>query len=114
MERILRINRLIKEELSNILLKEVDIRSGIIMTLTRVDTSPNMIRSKVYFSVIPEENTEEISKILNSNIYNIQHLLNKKLKMRKVPRIVFVYDKSAGNAGKIEELLEKIEERSND
>lgn len=113
MKRISRVNRVIKEELSKILLKEVDIRKEIIMTLTRVDTSSNMACSKIYFSVIPEENTEEVSQILNSNIYEIQHLLNKKLKMRKVPKIVFVWDKSAGNARRVEELLEKIEERNN-
>jgi ribosome-binding factor A len=111
MGRIPRLNRLIKEELSKIILKEIDIQEGTILTLIRVDTSPDLASSKVYFSVIPEENMEKVFRSLNSEIYEIQHLLNRKLKMRRVPKIIFLPDKNAGNAERVEELLEKIKKK---
>jgi ribosome-binding factor A len=107
-KRIQRLNKVIKEELSNIILKEIDIQEGTILTLIRVDTSPDLVSSKIYFSVIPENNLNEVSKILRSNIYDIQQILNKRLNIRRVPKIVFVYDKNAGNAERVEEILEKI------
>lgn len=110
MKRTVRLNQLIKEELSKIILKEVDFQEGTILTLTKVDTSPDLVSSKVYFSVMPEGKTEDASRSLNSEIYEIQRLLNRKLKIRKVPKINFIYDKGAGKAEKIEEILEKIKE----
>jgi len=107
-KRIPRVNKLIKKELSQIILKEVEFPSGVLVTITRVETTSNLGEAKIYVSVMPEYRSSRVSQILNKQIYEIQQGLNKRLKMRPVPRIRFVKELKAKEAGRIEELLEKI------
>lgn len=107
-DRVLQVNRLIQEELSKIILREVEFPLGVLVTLTRVDTSSNIIESKVYISVMPGNRGEEVFMLLNKQIYFIQQILNKRLRMRPIPKIIFVAEKETVRAGKVEEILEKI------
>ena len=106
--RIPKVNQLIREELSKIIFREIDFEEGVLVTLTRVDAAPNLQQAKIYISTMPAKNAKEALNILGKNIYSIQQMLNKKLRMRPVPRIYFVEEKETVKAGKIEELLEKI------
>lgn len=112
--RIHRVNQLIKKELSQILLKEVDWEVGgwrpkdVLVTVTRVETTPNLRLAKVYVSVMPENQIDKILTILNRQIYELQQEINKRLKMRPVPKIKFLEEKRTSEAGRIEKLLEEI------
>lgn len=106
--RIPQVNQLLKKELGRIILKEIDFPEGVLATLTRLETSSNLIQSKVYVSVIPERMLPEVLKILNGQIYFLQQKLNERLKMRPLPKIIFVEEKATREAGRIEELLEEI------
>lgn len=110
-ERIPRVNQLIKKELGWIMLKEVDFPEGVLVTLTRVEVSPNLIEAKIYISVMPENQSSPVFKILKRQIYFLQQKLNNRLKMRPIPKIQFVEEKSTREAGKIEELLEEIHKK---
>lgn len=112
--RIQKINQLIKKELSQILLKEVDFPKDILVTLTGVETLVNLSGVKVYVSIIPEENIKEIIKILNRNLGQIQQKINKRLKLRIIPKIRFVEEIKTREAARIDELLERVKkEESN-
>lgn len=104
--RILKVNQLIKKELSQILLKEVDFRENVLLTITRVETSPNLIQSKIYLSVLPATQTANVLKSLNKQVYFLQQKLNQRLKMRPTPKIIFLKEKETEKAGKVEEILE--------
>lgn len=107
-KRIERVNQLIKKELSRIILREIDFPDNVLVTLTRVDTSPNLIETKVFLSMMPENRAADILKILNKTIYGIQQALNKRLKMRPIPKIIFYQEKETPKAGRVEEILERI------
>lgn len=109
--RIQRVNQLIKKEFSRILLREMDFPPNILVTVTRVETSANLQETKVYISTIPENQASRILKILNKQIYFLQQRLNRRLEMRPIPRIKFLEEKETKEAGRIEELLEKIKDK---
>lgn len=109
-KRVQRINQLIKKELSQILLKEVDFPKDILVTVTRVETSVDLGSAKVYISAMPEGKASRVIQILNQLIYYLQQRLNKRLEMRPIPRIHFVEEKETKEAGRIEELLEAVKE----
>lgn len=109
--RINRINQLIKEELAQIIFREVEFLPGILVTLTRVETTPNLNESKVYVSVLPEEKKETVFKELKRQIWRLQQLLNKRLRMRPIPKIIFSFEKETAQAGRIEEILEKLKKK---
>ena len=106
-KRIEQVNQLIKKELSQIILREIEFPDNVLVTLTRVDTSSNLTEAKVFLSAIPDNRIKEIMDILNKNIYAIQQSLNKRLIMRPMPRIIFREEKEVREAGRIEEILEK-------
>ena len=110
-ERIQRVNQLIKKEFSQILLREVDFPKDILVTITRVDTSPNLRESKVFISTVPEDKAQRVLKILNQEIYELQQKINRRLKMRPVPRIKFSEERETAEAGRIEEILEKLKSK---
>lgn len=105
--RIPRVNELLKKEVGGILLREVGL-PGVLITITRVETSPALLDAKVYFSVMPEDRTGEVAKILKKEVYGIQQKINKRLKMRPVPKIRFTEERLTKEAGKIEKILEEI------
>lgn len=109
--RIQRVNQLLKREISQIFLREIEFPSGTLVTVTRVESSSNLIQAKVYVSCMPEERASEILRILNQRIYNIQQILNKRLEMRPIPRIKFLEEKETKEAGRIEELLKRVKQQ---
>lgn len=113
MERIHQVNQLIKEEIGRIILKKGDFPENVLVTITRVETTRNLIDSRVYVSVLPENQSPAILKILNRRIFDIQQLLNKRLRMRPIPKIIFVEEKQTVEAGKIEQLLQEIKDQKN-
>ncbi len=111
MERVQRVNQLIKKEFSQLILKEVNFPPDVLVTVTRVESSRNLIQAKVYISVMPENETANVLQILDNLIYDLQQQLNKRLKMRPIPRIIFMKEEKTQEAGRIEELLEKIHQK---
>lgn len=109
-ERIPQVNELLQQELGTILLREFDVPENTLVTLTRVDTAPNLQQAKIYISVMPEEKAKEVLKLLKKEVYEMQQLLNKRLNMRPVPRIEWVLETKTAEAQEIEEILDKIKE----
>lgn len=107
-KRLQKVNQLIKKELSQIILREIEFPAGVLVTITRVESAANLIQAKVFIGVIPEEKILEVLQILNYQIYQLQQKINKRLKMRPVPRLKFLGEKKTGEAGRIEEILEEL------
>ena len=106
-QRILKINKLIKQELGKIIFTDVDFSKNIILTITKVDTSADLRYADVFISVLPDEMDIEIEKKLKESIYFIQGKLNRKLHMKPLPRIRFMIDKSGEYVEKIGKLIEE-------
>ena len=111
MFKIERANMLIKKELSRTILQELDIASSTLVTITRVECATNMFYAKVFISIIPETEQRGILGFLERNVSEIQHKLNKRLKIRPVPRIEFVKEEKTEEAAKIEELLHRARKK---
>src|SRR3989344_5591865 len=107
-KRVLRVNELIKQELNRFFLRELDFALDTLVTITRVDTYSNLIESKVYISVWPETRKADVLAFLKRRVYFIQQELNERLKMRPVPKIIFLAEELTSEAAKIEEVLEKL------
>lgn len=110
--RLQRVNELIQQELGRIILEEVPAIGGsasggdsdVLITVTRVRTSPTLEDAKVWISVFPFKESQYALGELNKKIGAIQHRLNKTLKMRFVPKIFFEIDEAEEKAAKLEEI----------
>ncbi len=108
MWKIEKVNAFIKKELGSIILKELDIFPGILLTITRVECSSSLIEAKVFVSVIPDNKTDEVFGLLKRSIFFLQQKLNKKLRIRPVPKIRFLKETQTAQASSIEKLLKDI------
>jgi len=106
--RLEKINSLLRDEISKIILKDFAFSPEILVTLTRVETSGNLIEAKAYVSVFPEEKSTGILNALQKSVYDIQYKINRTLRQRPIPKIKFVKDEVISHAGKIEGLLSQL------
>ncbi len=106
--RIKKVDALIQKELSKILFRDIGSPQGVFVTITRVESSSNLSEAKIYVSVIPDKKLDKVLEILNRRIYHIQQILNKRLRMRPIPRIEFKKEEKTKKAAQVEELLEKL------
>ena len=104
-----KVNSLLQKEIAAFILNEgLEDLSGL-LTITRAEVSPDLEYAKIYFSVIGQ-NDEAVQAILKRNVYEIQGMLNRRLQMKKVPRIQFAPDHSGEYAQHLTRLLKNIKE----
>lgn len=102
-----RVQELIRRELGTIVTREVDL-TNMIVTFTRVEISSDVNYADIYFVTIPDESSGDALERINKNIFSIQQALNKRLRMRPVPKIRFHIDEGEFEAQKIDEILKGI------
>jgi ribosome-binding factor A len=107
-KRIERVNELVKEEISKIILKEIEFSAGFLVTITRVETSSDLRDANVFVSVLPEKEISSTVDFLNRKAGFLQGKINKLLRMKPIPRLIFVKEKETVQAGRIEELLAEL------
>lgn len=106
--RILKINKQIKKSVNSIILKNLSLKSGVFVTISKVDTSSDLRYTRVFVSVFPEKDFLYVAKTLKKELYLIQKTLNQVLSIKPSPRISFINDFTEVKADKIEKLLKEI------
>jgi ribosome-binding factor A len=102
-----RVGKLIREELSKMILREAELPMAALATITEVVVDKKLEGARVEVSVIPASGEEAVLKELTSKAGYFQHLLLKKINIKPMPRISFVIDHGFENAAKVEKLLEQ-------
>lgn len=108
--RIAKINELIKQQMGEIISRELEIKPGIFLTITKVDTTKDLRYTRIFISTFPERETNYISETLKKETYFLQGKLNKRLFLKVFPRIEFFPDNTELKADKVEKILSKIKE----
>ncbi len=82
---------------------------GRIITVTVVRISPDLSLAKVYLSIFPSENTEEVLQTFLDHRKTIRHELGEKIRhqLRAVPELAFFVDDTLDYVDNIENLLKK-------
>ncbi|MDP1620393.1 MAG: ribosome-binding factor A [Candidatus Moranbacteria bacterium] len=106
--RTIKINELVKQHVNDIILKELSLKSGVFVTIAKVDTTPDLRYTRIFVSVFPEKEIDYVEKTLTKELYHIQGALNKKLHMRPLPKVQFITDLTESKADEIEKLLRQI------
>lgn len=106
----------IKREISYLISHEVkDPRISSLLSVTGVDLSKDYKYAKVYISLFGDDESKENSfKALKSAEGFLSHEVSKRVKLRFTPKLIFLLDNSLDKAMKIDSLIEKIHEDSND
>ena len=106
-DRMRRVNEAVREVLSERIAEGLkDPRIGFV-TVTAVETSPDLRHARVFVSVLGDEHEREASLVgLASSHGYLQGLIGAKLRMKRTPTLEFVYDDSVDRGMRISRLLE--------
>lgn len=100
-----RVSSLIKQELSAIIIKNVEFSAGHLVTITKIEVDKKLEHAKIGISVLPSEGAEKVLNILGKCAGHLQYLLMKRVNIKPLPRIIFEIDRGIEKLAKIEKLL---------
>ena len=107
--RIMRINEEIQKELSSLLRSVKDPRvQNTMISITRVETTPDLRYTKVYVSFLQEEKVKDAMAGLKSAAGWIRRQLGSNLKLRYAPEIVWALDDSITYGAHMLELINSL------
>lgn len=106
-----RLGNVLHREISQILMTEVKDEDLKFVTITKVDLSSDLSYAKVYFTCLDQDKKDKVIKdINNASRYIRSELMRRKIEIRNMPELTFVYDDSIEYGNKIESIIEKIHE----
>jgi ribosome-binding factor A len=102
-----RVNEVIREVLAAAIATELkDPRIGFV-TVTDVDTSPDLRAARVYVSVLgTDEEREDAMKGLRSAHGFLQSRIGSEVRMKRTPTLTFEYDETIERAARLTQMLE--------
>ena len=103
--RIGRINEEIQRELSTLIRSVKDPRVTGMISVTAVDTTPDLKFAKIYISVLDKSDCTQVLKGLKSASGWLRRELGHSLNLRYTPELTFVRDDSIDQGAHILELL---------
>ena len=107
--RILLINEEIQKELSSLLRSVKDPRvQDVMISITRVETTPALRYTKVYVSFLQEEKAADAMKGLKSAAGFLRRQLGSNLRLRYAPEIVWALDDSITYGAKMLNLINSL------
>jgi ribosome-binding factor A len=108
--RMRKVNELLREVIAEAVSELKDPGLGFI-TITGVDTSPDLRIAFVYYSVLgTDEEVAETAAALERATPRIQSVTGRQISMKYTPKLTFRLDPSIGEGLKIDRLLHNLEE----
>src|SRR5688572_6998711 len=105
------IGELLRRQLSMVLMDEGPyIFEKALVTVTRVNISPDLQNAKVYLSVFNTENKQEVMLSLEENLHRLRFALANKVgkQLRRIPELQFFLDESLDEYFKMNQLFAKL------
>ncbi len=110
-KRAIRVGELLKEEISQIVLREMkDPRIGFV-SVTDVEVSGDLRHAKVFISVYgsDKEKKETLEGLQQAQGF-VRKLVGERVKIHHTPEIIFRYDDSIENGVHISEIIKDLKE----
>ena len=95
-------------EISQIIHDEIKDPNIKFVTITDCDITNDLSYAKVYFTVLNRDYLDDTLKALNKASDFIELQLSKKIEIRKMPQISFLYDESIEYGERIEQKIKEI------
>jgi ribosome-binding factor A len=106
-----RVGDAIRDELSQMIARNVHDPGIGFLTLTRVKVTPDLQMARVYYTTLGDDAARrETGKALKRASPFLRRQLGQRLRLRRVPELEFFYDESIAHADRVERILHELEE----
>ena len=104
-----RVGGQVQKELSDLLQKEIRDPRLDSVTIIRVSVTDDLRSARIYFSVAEgEERKVNALAGFNSASWYLRRKLSRRLELRHIPELEFLYDESFDRAARVEKVLKTI------
>jgi ribosome-binding factor A len=103
-KRVAQINQGLRQELANILNKELELKNTLI-TVSYVNCSDDLNYAQVGVSVLPDKLAGTALRALRAKSGQIAKALQKRTTIRKIPKITWVLDATEREASIVEQVI---------
>jgi ribosome-binding factor A len=105
--RLLRVNELLKRELSTIITRDMSF-DDVLVTVNTVDVTPDLRNAHVFVSVLGKGSHKGVIAKLDDNRVLLQRELMKSVVLKYTPHLVFRLDESIERGARVFKILEEI------
>jgi ribosome-binding factor A len=104
-----KISRLIQKEMGELLQQSAQLFPGAMITVTRVNVTPDLSLARVNVSIFATDNKESVLKSLDKHSRELRFLLGKRIhnQVRIIPDLQFFIDDTLDYLEKIDNLLKQ-------
>ena len=104
-----RVGEAIRDELSQLLAREVHDPGIGFITLTRVSVTADLQVARVYYTSLGDEKAQrETARALTRAVPFLRRQLGSRIRLRRVPELSFFYDESIARGDRIEQILQDL------
>ena len=106
-----RVSEMIKKAVAEIFLRDLNDPRIHLATITRVEVSADLLHAKIFVSVIGKESEQRnVLRGIKSAAGYIRNELGNRVKLRFLPHLQFIHDKSIEKAFEITKLIDELAE----
>src|SRR3978361_345638 len=106
--RLLRVNELLKRELSTIITRDMKFQDALV-TVNQVDVTPDLKSAHVFVSVLGKGEPFAVLTKLQENRTVLQAEMSRNVVLKYTPHLVFHLDDSTERGARIIKILQEIE-----
>jgi len=110
--RQLRLNELVKRELSGIIARELNFE-GTLVSIRDVDVAGDLRNAHVFVSILGSTQGESVLNKLEENRPALQAELSRRVVLKYTPHLVFHLDNSIERGARVIEIMQQIESPEN-
>ena len=108
--RQLRVNELVKRELSGIIAREINFE-GALVSINAVDVAPDLKSAHVFVSTLGADNRADVVDKLEARRPALQAELSRHVVLKFTPHLIFHLDESIKRGARVLEILEDLGKR---
>jgi len=109
-QRPTRVGDQIREEVADLLAREVHDPGIGFLTITHVHVTPDLQQARVYYTTMGDEHARRQSRrALDRAAPFLRRQLGRRLRLRRIPELQFFFDESIERHDRIERILQEIQ-----
>lgn len=111
--RVERVAEQLREEVSQILATEVSDPGVGLVTVSRAKVTPDLSLARIYWTLLGSTaDRKKTTAALKRAAPFVRHLLAKRLTLRRVPEVQFLFDEGLAAHARVEEILHALHEEA--
>ena len=104
-----RVGEAIRDELSQVIARDLHDPGIGFITLTKVSVTPDLQQARVYYTSLGDEKAQrDTAKALERAVSFLRRRLGSRIRLRRVPELAFFYDESIAQHDRIEQILQDL------